>query len=73
MYNYDFGNGTSSGWTSDASLCGTYPYATRQDRWFAVTYGSWIDGDAAKYTPPLADLDYYEGVDTRTVYRYKLN
>ena len=72
MYKYDLGDGRYL-YSSDASLCGTYPYDTIVTRRFSPTYYSWIDGDAVAYTPSLGDLDYYEGVETRTVYRYKHN
>lgn len=72
LYKYDKGDGTYI-YSTEADLCGTYPYETIVTRRFRPGYNIWIDGDAVAYTPTLGDLDYYEGVETRTVYRYKHN
>jgi serine/threonine protein kinase len=72
LYKYDEGDGTYI-YSTEADLCGTYPYETIVTRRFMPSYNIWMDGNATAYTPALGDLDYYEGVETRTVYRYKLN
>ena len=73
IYKYDYGDGTSSNWTMDSSLCGTYPYTTQETGLFSASYGSWIDGDAVAYRPEYDGPHDLEGVETRTVYRYKHN
>lgn len=73
FYKYDYGDGTFSNWTTDSSLCGTYAYTTDQGNSYSSTYGEWIDGENTAYDPVLWAQHDYQGVEVRTVYRYKLN
>lgn len=72
-YRYYFDDGTVSDWTTDSSLCGTYRYDTCPHSYWHITEESWQDGNKAAYEPDRAEYRDYQGVETRTVYRYKHN
>lgn len=72
-YRYYFDDGTVSEWTTDSSLCGTYRYDTRPCTYWNINYESWQDGSQTAYEPNLTEHRDYQGIETRTVYRYKLN
>lgn len=63
-------------WSDDSSVL----YANNVVGWesrsvgsYITQYGSWVDGVKAAYTPSLSEPKDYQGVETRTVYRYKHN
>ena len=72
-YRYYYDDGTVSDWTNDSSLCGTYRYDTFPHSYWHITRDTWQDGSETAYEPDRNEYRNYQGIEVRTVYRYKLN
>ena len=73
-YRYQFADGSWTDWTEGPAPEGTInsDYRTR-GAWTTIPNGDWVDGSKSAYSPNLIAPQDYQGVQSRTVYRYKHN